>query len=363
MIQKITAKSRAHLAGTFSGFRRGMSYLFCISDDWLIALIEDWLTVHMVGVLDMAITNRAERMLWFRSLRVSKAKAFSHFQFNHSSIRWLIKRGLSTSSIHIMPTKEKEITDSTFDGICIPSLQYIDLSTCDNLTDSGMTAVAIGCHNLQSIKLELCRNLFSNGSLDGLSFHFRELKNLDLNCCANVTDECLVDLATGCPHLGSINLTNGQYITDDGLAELVKGCHEINEIVLSNCYRITNDGLISLANNLPKLQLIDLTRCRDITDIGIATLAKKCSELIHIDLNRCRNVTNIGLEFISLGCHKLEYINVNRLRRISDEGLNILVSGCHQLRKLVLDDCGVHVTESGIAEIRRNYPHLIISKI
>ena len=105
-----------------------------------------------------------------------------------------------------------------------------------------------------------------------------------------------------------------------------------------------------------------MTRCRDITDRSIAVLAKKCPELIHIDFNRCRNVTNRGLEYIALGCHQLQYINVNRLRRISDEGLARMVLGCCKLRNLILDDCGVNVTDAGIAELRRNYINLVISK-
>lgn len=339
-----------------------MSFLFRVSDDWLISLLEDWLTVKMIGVLDMAVTNNVERTLWFGSLRRTKANAFSHFLYDNSSIRWLIKRGPSTTSIQIMPSKESEITDSTFDGICVPSLLSVDLSNCTNLTDSGVESIAKGCHSLQSIKLELCRKLFNNGSLNGLAFNYSKLESLNLNCCANFTDDCLIDLAKGCPHLSCIDLTNGQYITDDGLEELVKGCRQINEIVLSNCYRITDDGLISLANNLPRLQMIDLTRCRDITDRSIAVLAKKCPELIHIDFNRCRNVTNRGLEYIASGCHQLEYINVNRLRRISDQGLAGMVQECRKLRNLVLDDCGVNVTDAGIAELRRNYVNLVISK-
>ena len=49
------------------------SFLFDISDDWLIYLVS-WLDISSVGNLDIAVAHRHERLVWLRCLRAMDAK-------------------------------------------------------------------------------------------------------------------------------------------------------------------------------------------------------------------------------------------------------------------------------------------------
>lgn len=150
-----------------------MSNLFKVSDDWLMSLISDWLDVLSMGVLDAAITNNTERLLWLKYLQKLKPTVLNDFSYSHSSIRWLIDRQLSTTGIQIKESKENEITGMTFEGICVPSMRSLDLHNCASLTDAGLTTLAKGCKQLESMKLGCCRNIFATGSLEGLAFEYR----------------------------------------------------------------------------------------------------------------------------------------------------------------------------------------------
>ena len=77
-----------------------MSYLFAVSDDWLICL-SDWLDIHSICRLDSAITNTKERAVWLNHLSVVDAAVVDEYGYCHSSIRWVIKRRVSARIIRV----------------------------------------------------------------------------------------------------------------------------------------------------------------------------------------------------------------------------------------------------------------------
>ena len=150
--------------------------LFRVGDDWL-RLISEWLEAHVLGLLDVAISNEAGRASWLKSLRSIQFGFLDNFYQNHSSIRWLILRGANLSSIKVKESTAWAITSKTFEGICMPSLRNLNLGSCDELTDDTLAAIALGCSQLLSIKLRNCIKITDKG-IRALSSGCRQLQKI-----------------------------------------------------------------------------------------------------------------------------------------------------------------------------------------
>ena len=241
-----------------------MSYLFAVSDDWLVCL-SDWLDIRSICRLDSAITNVTERAVWLHNLIAFDAAVVDDYGYCHSSIRWVIKRRVSAKIIRVRDSKRFEITGDTFRGLCIPSICSIDLRSCRNLTDDGVSALAEGCPQLSTIYL---------------------------SDCVSITYVGLSALANGCPKLSAVILSDGRTLTDEGISALGQGCPLLSSIHLSYCRNITDVGLSALAKGCPFLKYISLYGCRNITDVGVSTLAKSCPRLITMNLRSCGSISN-----------------------------------------------------------------------
>ena len=230
-----------------------MSYLFAVSDDWLICL-SDWLDIHSICRLDSAITNTKERAVWLNHLSVVDAAVVDEYGYCHSSIRWVIKRRVSARIIRVRDCKRVEITGDTFRGLCIPSIRSIDLRSCRNLTDDGVSALAEGCPQLSTIYL---------------------------SDCVSITYVGLSALANGCPKLSAVILSDGRTLTDEGISALGQGCPLLSSIHLSYCRNITDVGLSALAKGLPISQIHQLIRLQEYYCCRRIYTSKKLSQSNH----------------------------------------------------------------------------------
>ena len=66
-----------------------MTYLFSISDDWLISLIKS-LDLSSLCRLDTAICNMSGRLLWHHCLRITMARHVIEYGYCHESIEWMM---------------------------------------------------------------------------------------------------------------------------------------------------------------------------------------------------------------------------------------------------------------------------------
>ena len=111
-----------------------MSRLFQLSDDSFHYLLS-WLDLVCICKIDIAIGNEDERSLWLRSLHTMDTKAVDEYKHCHSSIRWLIGRGVRATIIQIRQRyfhKESDgITDETFAGVGILSTPKADTNDGD----------------------------------------------------------------------------------------------------------------------------------------------------------------------------------------------------------------------------------------
>ena len=151
-----------------------------LNDDLFMLLLSEWIDFRSIGTLDVAITNRRIRILWLQRLRSVTDENFENWVHSHSSMRWLITRGLRTSRIHIIDESEEDvendeeeevdeksesITDLTFEGLDATNLREIKFESCLLITDTTISIISPESSPLRSIDLGDCRRITDTGLL------------------------------------------------------------------------------------------------------------------------------------------------------------------------------------------------------
>ena len=183
-----------------------MSSFFELGDDGFRDVLS-WLDVGCICMLDIAVGNVDERLLWLRSLQTMDSKAVDEYGHSHSSLRWLISRGARATAIRIrgINLESDRITDQSIKGIGLICAQKVDTGGADAI------------HIQSAIRYSLCN---------------REIK-VDTNKVVFVRPR-------GCHQLTSINLSDCRSISDISMSAIAEGCHQLTSINLGGCILISD---------------------------------------------------------------------------------------------------------------------------
>ena len=297
-----------------------MSRLFELGDDAFGSLLS-WLDIGSICSLDTAVGNKNERLMWLRRLHSIDSKAIDDYEYCHSSIKWLIKRGARATSIRARRsnlTSNRQITDMTFAGVGILLTQNADS------VNQGF--------------LSLLGKRFNRDTSDG-------------------SDKVEFIVTQGCPLLTSIYLGGCQSISDIGVSAVAQGCPLLTSINLKYCRSISDIGVSAIAQGCHLLTSIYLTDCESISDIGVSAIAQGCPLLTSIYLGGFWSISDIGVSAIAQGCPLLTSINFRDCQRISDIGVSAIAQGCPQLTSINLHACSGH-TRTTLSFLKINYPHI-----
>jgi hypothetical protein len=139
--------------------------------DLLLSLLVPWFDVDSLLAFDKLITkdqddlNRASihsvTAMWLRCLKnAGGLSVLNDFEYDLTTIRWLIQRGISASSIKFKKSVGIEKTDLL--NLSVTLLETADLRECRNIMDVNVSAVATGCTNLRLIDLFRCHLHWGN---------------------------------------------------------------------------------------------------------------------------------------------------------------------------------------------------------
>ncbi|XP_036961772.1 dynein regulatory complex subunit 6 isoform X2 [Acanthopagrus latus] len=215
------------------------------------------------------------------------------------SWRAVIQSGPLWSQINVSVEKDW-ITDGTMKQILQnyrPFVIHLNLRGCTSL-------------NLPSLKyISECRNL----------------QDLNVSECFNVTDLMLQRIVEGCPCLLYLNLSC-TLITNKTLRELSRNCLNLQFLSLAYCYRFTDEGCMYLATG------------------------KGCCNLLHLNLSGCTQMTVNGFRYISEGCPSLKEIVIDDMPTLSDSCVSALIARCRCLSDISLLDAA-HLSDVAIKAI------------
>lgn len=133
------------------------------------------------------------------------------------------------------------------------NLKKLDLSRCHQIENADLDIILKSCPSLNHLILNECKNLDDEGFFI-LAKEGGHLLRLDLSRC-KLTDVALVDIATGCPSLFSVNLAYCEYLTEKGVFALVRNLVSLTEINLTRS-PLSLTALVELQKMRPNLKVL-----------------------------------------------------------------------------------------------------------
>ncbi|XBH69046.1 hypothetical protein VPH35_097043 [Triticum aestivum] len=227
----------------------------------------------------------------------------------------------------------------------LPRLQTLKLEGCKIMAD-GLKYIGISCVSLRELSLSKCSGVTDTD----LSFVVSRLKNLlklDITCNRNITDVSLAAITSSCPSLISLRMESCSHFSSEGLRLIGKRCCHLEELDITDS-DLDDEGLKALSG-CSKLSVLKIGICMRISDEGLIHIGKSCPELRDIDLYRSGGISDEGVTQIAQGCPMLESINLSYCTEITDVSLASL-SKCAKLNTLEIRGCP-SVSSAGLSEI------------
>ncbi|XP_002964312.2 F-box/LRR-repeat protein 3 isoform X1 [Selaginella moellendorffii] len=201
-------------------------------------------------------------------------------------------------------------------------------------------------------RLQLLRAELLPQALD----RYERLEELDLTCCAGVTDENLIHVADKAgKRLAAIYLNRICGFTSTGLRYLSQHCLSLVEMDLSYCSYVEDDGLLGLAR-LNRIEKLKLTGCIRVTDMGLESLAAGCHRLKTLVLKGCVAITDAGIKLVAARSEELMILDLS-FTEVTDEGVKY-VSELKALRTLNLMGCN-NVGDRALSYLQENCKSLV----
>ncbi|XP_068458563.1 F-box and leucine-rich repeat protein 13 [Clinocottus analis] len=219
--------------------------------------------------------------------------------------------------------------------------QYLELRDLLNCAEVCCTWKAI----IQSgplwsqINFSVEKDWITDGTVKQILQNYRPFViHLNLRSCVSLKWPSLKCISE-CKNIQDLNLSECFNVTDVMVQRIVEGCPCLLYLNLS-CTLITNKTLRDLSRNCLNLQYLSLAYCYGFTDKGFMylTTGKGCHNLVHLNLSGCTQMTVNGFSYISAGCPSLKEIVINDMPTLSDSCVLALVARCHCLSAVSLLD-------------------------
>ena len=204
-----------------------------------------------------------------------------------------------------------------------PSLESVDLTRCQLVSDAGVLSLVARCPRLTSVTLFGCSRVTdaSAAALAALS-----LEVLSFARCPCVTDKSLVPILSG----GSSSSSSRNKET-------------LRSLCLSRCRRLGAESLACLVA-LESLTTLDLTSVAGFSEAGLVELFARLPALRVVYLSDCACVTDRvinSLALTSLSANTLERIYLSGQVQLTDDSVGNLLTRCLSLRVLNMSKCAL----------------------
>ncbi|KAL2548635.1 Leucine-rich repeat [Forsythia ovata] len=243
------------------------------------------------------------------------------------------------------------LTDNGLQTIVMsaPALRSINLGQCTLLTCAGIKFIADSLGSiLRELYIDDCQKIdamlilpalknfkhlevLSVAGIPTVSDQFvndmiticgRNIKDLDLASCHNLTDRSLQIIGSICTDLRSLNISHLHNLTDLGIEYLANGCRTIQKLKLCR-NRFSDEAMAAFLESsgefLEELLLNNVTKIGPNTALALAKCSRK---LLSLDLSWCRQITDEALGLIVDSCLSLKLVKVFGCTKITDLFLN-----------------------------------------
>ncbi|XP_070686737.1 uncharacterized protein fbxl9 [Pempheris klunzingeri] len=305
------------------------------------------------------------------------------------------------SLTHLSLSRDWRITEKGLaDLLSVSSLTSLDLSECLRVSGTeivkGLTGSSAARAQLETLSLKSCTYIRDLAVFSLTQLLGNTLRELDLTSCVNVTDLSVRAIATYLQRLVVLRLGWCKEVTDWGLLGMVEttncepdedtgdkgpkftrtfgnmgffkpprlpfeerpklvtqydleqfkqqagasllALNRLQELDLSACPKLT-DSSITQVVRYPDLHRLSLSMLPEITDASLASVAWHCRSLTSLKLNQCPGISDRGVAQAAPYLHRLQHLYLSCCNNITDRSLFLLVQHCNRLQTLDISRC------------------------
>ncbi|KAI3968341.1 hypothetical protein MKW92_052330, partial [Papaver armeniacum] len=208
-------------------------------------------------------------------------------------------------------------------------LQFLCLSDCSKCSDKYLSLVFSSFPNLASVCLS-GSNIDDKG-LQIMAKCCASLEKVDVSNCQSITDLEISFLIQNCSKLHSIRISGCNDVTGIGFLGCPKTLTDVSAVGMD---KLTTEGIKAIASGggIRSLYLSG----KALNDDAVIAISKGCPLLKSLFLDSCHEVQLQGWEAIGLYCRNLESLFLDDCPKLCDQGLKALCYGCKKLSHLYI---------------------------
>lgn len=240
----------------------------------------------------------------------------------------------------------KGLSAMSFQGLKLPQLTLLSLSgsTCN---DAVVTALVCATEKLQYIQVGFgCRGITDAGLLV-IAQHCPTLRSVGLSYL-RISDHALEQLTKLCPLIEHLDLEENSVVTDAGVISLSKNLRQLRNINLSYCTNVTDVALEYLEQyHASTLQSIRIILYHPVRVDVLVRLLQRCQTLHEIQIG-----CDLNAYYAEVVPHMSHLRNLYTLSSLSDECLCMIAQHCTQLQRLSIP-CTMAVDQDAVRQDNR----------
>ena len=194
--------------------------------------------------------------------------------------------------------------------------------TIKELDDDCLVELAAGCPKVGYLHITTVERSHVGETGFRALAAFSKMLSLNLNVAGHLGDEAFAETVVAWPELTTLRLFNlndvDSGITAEGLSAL-SACPDLERVEISLFAEGGDEEMIALARAVPKLRCLVVTGAANITDRGVLAIAAN-RKIQCLDLAAATGLTDAGLAALA-DCPELYCVRAKNSRRITPDGV------------------------------------------
>lgn len=173
-------------------------------------------------------------------------------------------------------------------------LQFVNLEGLDRLSNNGLRLLVRSCRSsLRVLSLRRCRLLTDDAlaTIGDREYGARDLRSLNISGCDQLSATGILAMADGTPVLQALNAAGCIRMDERILVALASNCPLLQMLNIEGCVDITDTGLTTLATHLPFVELSKAYRGlaprNDATERKLALHAQTIADSAALRIQAC----------------------------------------------------------------------------
>jgi len=234
-------------------------------------------------------------------------------------------------------------------------LSFLNVSGCHKVTGRAVKEVIKRCPQLCVLVLHGLPRLDPEGCAFEYLSSCRNLYAIDLSYCNQLTDTALALLARHCPSLAMLDISGCHQIGNVGVASIGGRCSALQVLRMKMCRqpKLTKEGLLKLSFAPRNLKELDLSGVDQLTDDILTQILHNIRGLRSLSIAGCTELTDKAVLAVAKYCKQMRVLNLSSCRNIDLSSTMALIHDVKVLRTLIVSESSISNAETVILQSLR----------